>query len=696
MGKRTRTDAGALATPTPALVHPQDPSASRAAEKHPRKDPASVDAARSKGKATGAQDLQGGKEDAGAGVARAEGDGDESSPEDKAARKAAKAERKAARKAAKEAAAGAPVEAAASSVDESPAKKSRKDKKGKGKERDVTSEAAGGFTSAASIPTTSTSTSTSTSASRSSSGGSSISPLDPSLAGLLRDDPAASRAGDIPVDPVLLQLRPIPAAAAFAAGPEAGAAKVKETGMGGEENDGEGKKEKKAKKDKKGKDKAVLDESEAAPAPAPAPAPTGEAAPAAAPEKEKKKRGRPPKAASAESSGDAPKAKRPKKSQAAPLAGSKEEQFYEDLVTKWMNAAQLREAVEAAGGPTYSQGRFTTAEDATIDTIVAAFRRERQYTDAEFRTFLVVKRAAADKALQRADNHDLWERIARALRTRPLLAVYNHVRARYPPPDAESAKGTAWTEDEDKELRRAIREMGNSWERVGTAVGRTPTACRDRWTKQLNEGREVKKGAWGTDEEEQLRALVGTWGMQWKIVSQKMGGTRTATQCRTKWNDYLKRRDAAATAGADDQFKWRPEDSSRLVHLVASLTPLPATVADLPWSTLAKQDAVLAPHGTKNLRDRFRPLAAYAAARARKAKGLAEDAEVPLADILPTLLASHPSPTERPLKRPRLSTLTPEEKRAQREAKRNGGAGFKSAAVVESSEEDEAESSGEE
>ncbi|GAA6048000.1 hypothetical protein JCM3770_006463 [Rhodotorula araucariae] len=573
MPKRARTPASTLDTPTPAPAVPSGAASSRTNEKHSRKDPAADKRDSAVGHTTSASVSQGGDSDAGAGEAPKRVDDGEAAARDKAAQKAAKAARKAARKAAKEAAAAASVQTAPSGVNEPPRNKSKKDNNIKDSARGGTADGSSASATSDAVPTVAAPSTSRTSSSSPLGSGSdlnSAAALDPSLAGLLRDERApAFPTGDIPVDPVLLQLRPVPAAAAFAPLQGAGPAKEK----GGE--DGlERKKEKKAKKDKKGKGRAVLDEAEAGHAPAPA-REAGLAGPPA-PEKEKKRRGRPPKAASVEGAdGDGPKAKRAKTGTAVPLAGSKEDQFYEDLVSKWLNAKQLRDAAEAAGGATYAQGRFTTTEDATIDSIVSAFRNERQYTDAEFRNFLVVKRAAADKALQRADHHDLWERIARALRTRPLLAVYNHVRARYPPPDAESAKGTAWTDEEDQELRRAIHEMGNSWERVGTAVGRTPTACRDRWTKQLNEGREVKKGAWGTDEEEQLRELVGTWGMQWKIVSQKMGGTRTATQCRTKWNDYLKRRDAAAEAGGDSQYKWRPEDSSRLVHLCA---PLPQTI----------------------------------------------------------------------------------------------------------------------
>lgn len=488
--------------------------------------------------------------------------------EDKAARKAAKAQRKADRKLAQAAAAAASSEPAAATTAtatatdaEPPAKKAKKDKKNKDKAAPavplvVPATGVRLLPSPRSLlcapPQHTRSRSLALKQSSSSPPGAIPipPPLDPTLAGLLRDDPHATASssasasttpaaphtsgamtaaptaatatggpfpfGDIPVDPALLQLRqanaPTPGPAP---GPAAAAAPGPSNGKDEDQDQDKPKPAKPARKDKKGKGKAVE----------PAPTPGGGEGDGAEPPKAKKRRGRPPKA----------KAAAPAATEVPLTPGARADQFYEELVTKWMNSKQLKEAADSAGA-TYSTGRFTTTEDAQIDSIVEAFRAERSMSPDDFRAWLVVKRAAADKAAQKADTHDLWERIGRALRTRPLLAIYNHVKARYPAPDAAVAKGERWTEDDDARLADAVNEMGNSWERIGTAVGRSATSCRDRWTKQLGEGKgQNKKGVWTEDEEELLRGLVAQWGAQWKIVSAKMGGSRTATQCRTKW-----------------------------------------------------------------------------------------------------------------------------------------------------------------
>ncbi|GJN87789.1 hypothetical protein Rhopal_000744-T1 [Rhodotorula paludigena] len=545
--------------------------------------------------------------------------------------------------------------------------------------------------------------------------------LDPSLAGLVasHDDipvgGGSASAGDIPVDPVLLGMQhgAEGAAAGFYAAHDeqpqqqveivAKARKDKKDKGKGKADDGAGEK-KKSKKDKrdkaaKGKDVAALSSATSVPLPPPPAAAAPRPAPPAA---------QPPPPA-----GDADALPIP------PPEGSSlalQHQFYEDLVTKWTPVKQLKAAAEAAGA-TYTQGRFTTAEDAKIAEVLEAWREEHSLTPEELRTFLHTKRtpsaSAGDTGVaststtttttaagKGGEANQLWQRLGRALRTRPLLAIYNHVKTVYPSLDASQSKGERWAAADDAALSAAVKELGNAWERVGAMVGRSATACRDRWTKQLNEGKGevLRRGAWTQEEEDELRRLHAELGGQWKAISIKMGGKRSATQCRTKWTDYMKRRDAAGDSAG---FKWRPEDQSRLVHLVNafSLASPSLTLADVDWPTLIASDADLALHGPKNVRDRFRTLANYATDKIRKDEGAGPERDVSLAEILAQLLTLHPSPTARPLKRTRLATLTPAEKKAQRQAaaaaaaagEGGGGKKNKSSEVVSSDEDDDGE-----
>jgi transposase-like protein len=202
-----------------------------------------------------------------------------------------------------------------------------------------------------------------------------------------------------------------------------------------------------------------------------------------------------------------------------------------------------------------------------------------------------------------------------------------------PGPSLEGVLGDAnrkgrWTPEEDQSLARLLKELGCSWNEIGRQLGRSGVACRDRWTKQLNNGlalgmtpkgesvpvQKAKEGKWSEAEVEQLKALHAEFGSQWKLISTKMGGTRTSTQCRTKWcvffsssfpapkrlerfwltselllclrTDYIARREAAGLAkGEADQaaspappaqgpkepaskedWRWHASDGSRLIH----------------------------------------------------------------------------------------------------------------------------------
>ncbi|KAL8973332.1 MAG: hypothetical protein Q9183_000025 [Haloplaca sp. 2 TL-2023] len=142
----------------------------------------------------------------------------------------------------------------------------------------------------------------------------------------------------------------------------------------------------------------------------------------------------------------------------------------------------------------------------------------------------------------------------------------------------------AWTEADDEDLRNAIAEKGRSWKAVGAMIDRFPEDCRDRYRNyHINEdkrhtdtwsreeiynlvkavddcmrflrkerqerkeekyrGRDMPESEPESDPEVQDMKLVN-----WQIVSERMGSTRSRLQCSYKWNhlknadriDYLK------------------------------------------------------------------------------------------------------------------------------------------------------------
>ncbi|KAL9019037.1 MAG: hypothetical protein Q9185_003688 [Variospora sp. 1 TL-2023] len=140
-----------------------------------------------------------------------------------------------------------------------------------------------------------------------------------------------------------------------------------------------------------------------------------------------------------------------------------------------------------------------------------------------------------------------------------------------------TARGT-WTEDDDNHLRDAITKKGTSWKAVGAMIERFPEDCRDRYRNYLINGKNRKTDAWSHEE---IRSLVKAVDfcmrllqeqrrqareekyeghempqsesesdqevqdmklINWQVVSERMGGTRSRLQCSGKWS-YLKNED---------------------------------------------------------------------------------------------------------------------------------------------------------
>ncbi|KAL8816222.1 MAG: hypothetical protein Q9223_004731 [Gallowayella weberi] len=140
-----------------------------------------------------------------------------------------------------------------------------------------------------------------------------------------------------------------------------------------------------------------------------------------------------------------------------------------------------------------------------------------------------------------------------------------------------AARG-AWTQSDDENLRDAVAKKGTSWKAVGALIDRFPEDCRDRYRNYLinsekrnteswtheeirnlvkavddcmrllqeerrrkkeedYEGRDIPASESESDQEVKDRKLIN-----WQIVSERMGGTRSRLQCAYKFN-HLKQAD---------------------------------------------------------------------------------------------------------------------------------------------------------
>lgn len=174
---------------------------------------------------------------------------------------------------------------------------------------------------------------------------------------------------------------------------------------------------------------------------------------------------------------------------------------------------------------------------------------------------------------------DFWTNICKVLPYRTRSSIYKHVRRKY---HIFEQRGK-WTPEEDAELARWCAEKEGQWSNIGKVLGRMPEDCRDRWRNYVKCGANRASNKWSVEEEERLKMVIneilenspdeiqlekdGTDYDQddpddhkkkekeikkrkksvvkdvinWTVVSERMGGTRSRIQCRYKWNKLLKK-----------------------------------------------------------------------------------------------------------------------------------------------------------
>ncbi|KUJ14908.1 uncharacterized protein LY89DRAFT_720347 [Mollisia scopiformis] len=150
-----------------------------------------------------------------------------------------------------------------------------------------------------------------------------------------------------------------------------------------------------------------------------------------------------------------------------------------------------------------------------------------------------------------------------------------------------------WTKEQDEELKR-LYEVHKSdpakWRKIGAMMNKYNEDVRDRWRDYVVCGDKMKEGAWGKDEEERLKTLVqevledtrerkqaslnprkranaNQPSIDWLVISEKMGYTRSRLQCQQKWSALKDRQstviaDPVATAPISET-EWRVGEASK-------------------------------------------------------------------------------------------------------------------------------------
>jgi Myb-like DNA-binding protein REB1 len=155
---------------------------------------------------------------------------------------------------------------------------------------------------------------------------------------------------------------------------------------------------------------------------------------------------------------------------------------------------------------------------------------------------------------------NFWDAVAAVLPHRTRSSVYKHVRRKY---HVFRVRGK-WTADEDAELGHLVEIKGAQWKTIGLAMARMPEDCRDRWRNYIKCGNQRQQNKWTPEEEERLKEVVAqvmhndaNGEVNWTIVSEYMGGTRSRIQCRYKWNKLSKRENISRIDSMNNDDKLR-------------------------------------------------------------------------------------------------------------------------------------------
>ncbi|XP_042734751.1 snRNA-activating protein complex subunit 4 isoform X1 [Lagopus leucura] len=137
-----------------------------------------------------------------------------------------------------------------------------------------------------------------------------------------------------------------------------------------------------------------------------------------------------------------------------------------------------------------------------------------------------------------------------------------------------SLKKGPWTPEEDAMLLAAVEKYGErDWYKIRTEVpGRSDAQCSDRYLKALH--RDVKKGKWSLQEEEQLIDLVQKHGLgHWSKIAAELPH-RTRSQCLSKWKIMIgsKKRSRSVKRQHREESSSCSESSSEDVELDLSDT----------------------------------------------------------------------------------------------------------------------------
>lgn len=289
-----------------------------------------------------------------------------------------------------------------------------------------------------------------------------------------------------------------------------------------------------------------------------------------------------------------------------------------------------------------TEGKFTGAEISKLENFRDSYCADKNISIWQFNDLIQATVRERPKA------KEMWRDMYEIIPYRKKTTIQRFCRRRFHNYEVRGA----WTEEDDRALAKAVQEKGKSWVAVGHIMERHPEDVRDRWrnyhvnaenrnrehwtdeeirklvmavhecirimrdarkTAKLAryEGRDVPESESESDQEAADAKLVN-----WQVVSDRMGGSRSRLQCSFKWGklkndarvEALKQIEAAQKGlQAPDQEpapvkknpwrqrradkrvqEMRPGDVYDFLHAVSTCQA--AHEDNIPWKSLGDKD----------------------------------------------------------------------------------------------------------
>jgi hypothetical protein len=218
--------------------------------------------------------------------------------------------------------------------------------------------------------------------------------------------------------------------------------------------------------------------------------------------------------------------------------------------------------------PTATPGRLPKDDVEAISDAIENYRDMHDMTDYEINA--MVQESAA------GEGKYLWKDVYHLVPNIPKQKILNTARRKF-----HNFEGRgSWTKEQDEELREFHEMYPGKWTKIGQVINRFPEDCRDRWRNYLVCGDKLRKDVWDKDEEDRLKTAVKEsldeirdlqkhdkasrekpeeTLINWALISEAMGNTRSRLQCANKWRLLKERQDSS---DSEDEHLDAPVDAN--------------------------------------------------------------------------------------------------------------------------------------